>query len=350
MISVFQIFKIIMGIIISAFILTLVLQFSGSYMQIGESSRQVSIVANLKKTVEDVYTTGIATDFEMRDSEVLGYNAPYIQTEVTDIQLEPIPLIITAGQKFSVSRLEYDLGWWKFYFVEALPDTKILFMPEDEQKEDVWNALRNMTMFLPSTENVKTKVRFGIGCDGSDIYCCSERYVFSENVVPAVRGLEVDMEVCENSGYFKEEGYKLITISEGIVEGDFVVVPDEGGVGNVHFKEYGEYEDYIYKNGLDIAALALGGTTLYDYMNKKYLSEMEAAIKIVTMELEIMMNDYNLQRRCGSEIPAFTYKLNKIKEIIPLIDSENEESAKKFAGYVAESVSIYRELEMMGCT
>jgi hypothetical protein len=352
MISVFQVFKIILGIIISAFILFFVLRFAGSYMDIGESSRQVSIIVSFKKSIEDVYTTGVSTDFEMKDSEILAYKPPYVDTsKVSYVDMDPIPLLLIPGEKFSIYRNEYDTGWWKFYLIEVLPETKILFVPLGND-ERVWSVMGNITKFLPSTENTKTKVKFYLGCNKTEpdeYYPIGERNRLLD-MVPKFTAFDVEMGPCGDLEYFREKGYRIITISEESTDADFLVSPIDNEIGYVYIKTGDGYEEYIYKNGLDIVALLLGGKRYYDYVNEKFLGELGVAIDVGIRETDLLTGDINLRNRCGAEFSEFRGTLDFIKEeLIPELDSMEEENTKEFAYQMRESVEDYKSLERLGC-
>ncbi len=353
MISVFQIFKIILGIIISAFILFVILRFADSYMEIGESSRQVSIMVNFKKSIDDVYTAGIPSDFEMKDSEIFAYIPPHIHMGISSVDMDPIPLLLIPGEKFSLYRNEYDLGWWKFYFIEVFPETKILFVPlwDDER---VWSVMGNITEFLPSTENTETKVKFFIGCNKTDpewLWPLGERNRFLDYWLPRFVIFDVEIGPCENLEKLKEEGYRIITISEDeAVDADFIVKPVDNGVGHVYIKNGDEYEEYIYKNGLDIVALLLGGKRYYDYLNEKFIKELEVAIDTGIRESNLLMGDTNIWNRCGTEFSEFTGTLGSIKEeVIPKMGSMEEDDARDFDYHIKESVKDYKDLNSLGC-
>lgn len=349
MMSVFQIFKIILGIIISFFILFIVLTFAGSYSEIGESGRQVSIMVNFKKSIDDVYTTGIPTDFETKDFEIFAYTPPYIRTEVSNVDMDPIPLLLVPGEKFSVYRNEYDLGWLKFYFIEVLPETNILFVPLGDD-ERVWSILGNITEFLPSTENTETKVRFYVGCNKTDsewLYPLGERNKFLDYWLPQFVFYDVEMGPCD----INEEDYEIITISEDeTVDADFLVKPIDGEIGYVYIKDGEDHEEHVYKNGLDVVALFLGGERYYDYMNEKFLKELEVAINVKTRESDLLMGDTNMWNRCGTEFLDFKQTLTSIKEdVIPEMDSMDEDDAVEFNYQIKESFRKYKELDSLGC-
>ncbi|UCC92120.1 MAG: hypothetical protein JSV39_02575 [Candidatus Aenigmatarchaeota archaeon] len=350
MINVFQIFKIILGVIISAFILFIVLRFAGSYTEIGESSRQVSIMVNFKKSMEDVYTTGISTDFEMKDLKIIAYRPPYIHADVSSVDMDPIPLFLVPGEKFSVYRNEYDLEWWKFYFIEVFPETKILFIPSGND-EKIWSVIGNMTKFLPSTENTETKVKFFLGCNKTDpvwLYPLGERNKFLDYWLPRFASVEFDiLGPCEDV----EKDYRVITVSEDeSVDADFLVKPLDNGIGHVYIKNGDEQEVYVYKNGLDLVALLLGGKRYLDYLNGKFLKELEVGIDMGIRESNLLRGDMNMRRRCGTELSEFAGILGFIKEeLIPKLDSMEEDDLREFNQYLMESSEMYKELNSVGC-
>jgi hypothetical protein len=350
MISVFDVFKIILGIIISVFILFVLLRFAGSYTEIGESSRQVSVMVNMKKAIEDVYTTGISTDFETKESDlILGYRPPYIETGVSFVDMEPVPLFLVPGEKLSINRNEYDLGWWKFYLVEALPETNILFMPL-ESDEKTFLLIGNITSFLPSTENTQIKTKIGIGCNGSEYWFGWERYKFLDAILPTLMTTEPELEACQNTEYFKERGFRMVTVAEEGSDEDFVVRPVNDAIGYVYMKANDGYEEYLYKNGLDIVALMLGGNELYSYSNQKFFRELEVAIDIATRESGILLSDPQLSQRCGTKSSEFVYVLGLLKDLIPKVKANAlEEDAIEFAYQMKESAKKYRELNALGC-
>ena len=347
MISVFQVFKIILGIIISSFILFFLLKFAGSYTEIGESSRQVSILVNFKKSVEDVYTTGIASDFKGEDLKILGYTPPTILTEVSNLNMEPVPLLIVPDEELLIYRNEFEGEWWKFYFVEAVPEMKIIFVPLGGER--VWPVIGNITKLLPSTENMNIKVRFGLGCNGSEFFFGWEGYRFLESILPNARVSGIEFSTCGNGDYFRNEDYTVITVSEDFTDADFLVVPMENGMGHVYIKDGYEYNDYVYRNYLDIVALLLGGRKYYDYIGKKFTDELKVAVDIGIREAGLLRGDTNIRKRCGSELSKFTATLSLIRDMIEESDLKKEDNAREFARHLEESVEAYKTLERLGC-
>jgi len=345
---VLQIFKIIFGVILSAFILMILLTFSMSYTEIGESSKEVEILMGLKKTIEDVYTTGISTDFEVKDFEevIRFYSPPNIETPVTSVNLDPVPTLFVPGEKISIYRNEYNLGWWKFYFVQALPETKIVFVPL-VRSEAVWNTMGNITRYFPSTDNTNTKVLFGIGCNdtgGQPIFFFLrwERDYFTRMVLPYFFDNEYEFVPC-----MEKEGYRMITISETPIDADFQVVPIDNEMGYVYVNDtLGGPQQYLYKNPLDIVSLFLGGEKLYDYENRKFMKELSVASDLASRESSLLIMKAN-NPECNYS--KFVQRLGSLKGIIENGDYTNEDNMRELNIKVKESVEVYKELEEMGC-
>ncbi len=345
-----QIFKIIFGIILSAFILMVILRFSLSYTEIGESSKEVEILVGLKKTIEDVYTTGISTDFEVRDLEeaISFYSPPNIETPVTSINLDPVPTFLVPGETISIHRSEYDTGWWKFYFVHALPETKVVFVPLG-RSEVVWNTVGNITKYFPSTENTNVKVLFGIGCNdtgGEPFFFFSkwERDYFMRTVLPWLYTNEYEFTLCG-----KRKGYRMITVSETPIGSDFQVVPIDNEMGYVYINttEQG-WQWHLYKNPIDIVALFFGGKKMYDYTNEKFLKELSIASDLASRESSLLRSK-STNPYCDSVYQKFVQVLGSLRNKIDNGDYTNEDDMRELTRKIKESIEAYRLLEEMGC-
>lgn len=351
MISAFQVFKIILGIVISAFILMFVINFVGSYMGVGETTRKVSLLLNFKKSVQDVYTTSVATDFDMGESEILRYVAPNIQTGVSSMDVEPIPLIMVPGKELLVSRNEYDIGWWKFYFVQSMPKTRVMFVPLADKEESI-SMMGNITSFFPPDRNVETRNEFGVGCSEGEFWVGINRKDFLDSAIPSLMASDFVFSVCgeELHERLKGEGYRIVVISHSITGDDFIVEPPQEGIGHVHVKgEDGEYGEYVYKNPMDIVSLLLGGERTYSYMNGKFMDELEAGTGTASREMGLLMGVGNIKNRCGEDIEKFRITLKEISDLIPKLGEGKEKEFIEFTGLLVQSGDEYAELRRMGC-
>jgi hypothetical protein len=348
MLSVMQIFKIVFGVILSLFILVLFMRFSESYTEIGESGRDVEILMGLKKTIEDVYNTGIPTDFDTGNLEeiISFYSPPSIETPVTSVNLDPVPVFLVPGERISIHRTEYDTGWWKFYFVQALPETKIVFVPLG-RSEVVWNTMGNITKYLPSTEDTDTKVLFGVGCNDTGgqpvfFFLNWEGGYFTRTVLPYFFDNDYDFVPC-----VEREGYRIVTISETPVDKDFQVVPVDNQMGYVYINDTLEGQQaHLYKNPLDIISLLFGGKKLYDYENRKFLKELSIASDIASREAGILMAKVS-NPDCAYS--SFIQRLGSVKALANGGEYTNEDEMRELNRKIREASEIYKGLEEMGC-
>jgi hypothetical protein len=349
MISIFQIFKIIIGVVISVFILTVLLRFSGSYMEIGESGKQVDILIDLKKTIEDVYTTGIPSDYEMQNFEktIILYSPPTIITSISPLNLDPVPTLFVPGEIISVHRGEYDLGWWKFYFIEALPEMKIIFSPLNNS-DVVWNTIGAIVEYFPSTENVNTKVRFGSCCNKTSYFFLldweRENFLYILPILPKELSESYG---CEFTVCQLPEDYTRVAISEDFVETNVtLIVPIDNHTGFVYLNTSNSSEKYFYKNPMDIVSLILGGRKFYDYMNKKFLKELGIASDLKRREVELLIP--KVGSTCGILYSELSDSLLSIK-LLTGKDYNHQVEMIKLNERIGESFERYNLLESEGC-
>ncbi len=349
MISAFQLFKIILGVIMSVFVIIIAMQFSGRYIQLGESGKQVSTVINLKKAIEDVYTSGVPTDFRISDAKktIEFYRPPNIITPSATVSLEPIPTLLVAGEDISIHRIDYDIGWWKFQLIEAVPDTKILFVPLTDD-ESAWHVIEGIAKYMPSTENTKTKVRFGVWCNRTEFYFGWEKNDFINKVIRLFLIEKRVLNFCENVNYLRKKGYKLVVITDDDYNADFLVKPKSREIGYVYITKGDEKKAYLYKNPLDIVSLLLGGETFYEYENKRFLKELGVAVNASIREANILMTSERMGR-CRVELASFISVLNDIKQKLEQMNYKNEDDVNELNAYLEESSKIYERIDRLGC-
>jgi len=347
-ISVLQLFKIIFGVIISAFVLIIILNFALSYTNVGESSRDVEVLISLKKAIDDVYVTGIPTDFDINLEDVVGfYRPPNLVTSVSAVSLDPIPAFFVPGKEISIHRNEYDIGWWKFQFIEAVPEMKIIFVPLGT-KEVVWKTAENITKYFPSTENTKTKVLFGVGCNdtgGKNVFFFLnwERDYLIKTVLPWLHEEGYEFDPCG-----RKEGYRMLTITETPVDADFQVVPIDGEMGYVYMNDTQHGQGtYLYKTPLDIIALFFGGEDMYEYENGKFLNDLSIASDLASREASLLRGKMNPS--CDTPYSRFVQVLGHLKNIADNGDYRNEDDMRELNRNIRNSVEIYKEMEEMGC-
>lgn len=283
MISLFQVFKIIFGLIISAIILVLILNFLGVYTDLQEDSQRATALRNFLKVAEDVYLSDNSVPYTaFADMEItISQDEGGI---ISRLGREPIffPLFLKADGELFVTRQELDMGWWSFNVVEAMPRTRVIFNPVSPD----WDSVRAIASFFPDTEFFDPKVTFGL-CNGGVLQeelcggLCEQQdflfYLGSPPGTPAQCTAPIPDDVL------------LITISPSCPAdvGVCITPPNEEGIGNL----YVAGEVLLYKDPLDIVAASLGGerdfygnsgVTLYTIKNQQFREELLLAIQVLS--------------------------------------------------------------------
>jgi hypothetical protein len=154
MISLYQLFKIIFGLVISGFTLFVILNFTGVYIGIQEDSQRAAILKNFIKTAGDVYISGNPAGFDdfSRQDFTLSFDISEPEGIVSQAGKTPVffPLFLSPGKRLFIYRNELDLGWWKFRFIEAMPRTRIFFNPRSASPE-AWELVRSIVLVLPDS-------------------------------------------------------------------------------------------------------------------------------------------------------------------------------------------------------
>jgi hypothetical protein len=137
MLSVFQIFKMLLGVIVFIFVITFFLRVSDMYSGLGESRIDFETVDSLDKAVMQTYTSGNPTTFMVfRDFEVLLYDAPKVKFDAGQKTLSAPVFMIPDNADIVLERRCDDYGWFRFCWVFGHTDTtKIVFAPVENTPE-----------------------------------------------------------------------------------------------------------------------------------------------------------------------------------------------------------------------
>ena len=159
--SVFEIFKIVLGIIIAGFFLYFMLQFAGLYTTTETKSAEVQEYKNLKKLVEDTYIYNIPTSADLKKIPAFA-SPPYI-SEGAAVSVNPsILFFFNPGKRLAVYRGSLDLGFWKTDFVGVIPEQRIFYGLE-EYEFDHLSFIQNLTELFP--QSADPLIDFGF-CSG----------------------------------------------------------------------------------------------------------------------------------------------------------------------------------------
>lgn len=315
MADVFQIFRLILGVIISVFILFFLLRFTGVYSGFQADVRTITIMENFLQTSGNVYVSGNPvpfTDFSRIGDDVVvngREEPPELQTTEERVTMT-VPLLFLKDDELLVSRGAYDLGWWTFSYAIALPETVIVFNPLDPGETDT-AVIRDIAGVFPSTSVFSPNVAFTF-CDGDEL---DQRYDRRDLVERSsvLAGLDTPAEPCRAA---LPHGAKLVTIS-----GDCAVRPVSGAcivpddVGSAFVGGRG----YLYRDPLDLAFLLIsaGGEDLfgepldvsyYQYKNTVFSSSLSLASAIEQKRRELIQGDLDLIMQDAEERLAISHE------------------------------------------
>ncbi len=123
--SVFEVFKIVLGIIIGTFFLYFMLQFSNIYSTTEIKSAEIQEYKNLKKLVEDTYIYGIQSEIGLR--KLPSFASPPFISEGAGVSVNPsIMFFFKPGERLVVYKNFFDYRFCETVFTAALPEPAIL--------------------------------------------------------------------------------------------------------------------------------------------------------------------------------------------------------------------------------
>jgi hypothetical protein len=382
--NVYMVFRIVLGIIASFFILFFLINYAGIYTEMQENTQCMLITKNFIKAAEDVYLSGNGVaydDFSRLECDIIfdGTVEPALIRTMAGDQAVRTPMVFVPGEKLLIEKESLDYGWWRFDFVEALPEMTIIFNPQ-EAGEDTLGLINSIVDMFPDTTGKTPKIRFGF-CDGGKIIKpCDNGASFCEGFrfFSHVDGLSAPMEECERAGH----GQTLVRISRtcsassgsSTSSGVCIAPPDASGLGYAYLN--GSANSYIYKisfsgshsnNPLDLVALIAGADrrnvygpvadNLYEYENAMFRQELELMSNVmwhrsslITQNLPAQPGQYSENERCREMHTSLMAPLDSINTIVS--DGEYYRNPAAVAGLLsglASADSIYQDIVGAGC-
>lgn len=170
MLNVFDIFKMLIGIVIFVVLITLFLRFAGGYTDISQTGREYDTINAFDALLRSTYTSGNPGEFQGFGKIEVTF-APPLEPRHADSarimfpsgqKMLSVPAFVMTGEgKMTASRTCDDYGWFSFCYVISMPagDT-VLFSPVagSTQERDI---IRGVVESLPSGVTLAY-------CDGDD--------------------------------------------------------------------------------------------------------------------------------------------------------------------------------------
>ena len=348
----FDVFKIILGLIISAFIIIMVMNFAGSYIDINASKKQVTDVRTFERSVRDVYVNGIPSNYTFEDEtyeSITMYRPPRLLTDFTDIDFGFVPLFFKKDSTVSIGRITQDYEWWKFYYVISIPKTKIIFIPL-ENNDDIWNTIKTIVETFPDTSNVKPNIAFGYGCDKTSPN--EELYLDSYTRDTFLGWVDFIQSAVDYKGqcieYISEDRLPII-LSDEIVDfkKGILIVTSGPYWGHIYTNTSGVLRNYTYGDGMDIMAFALGGPDFYSYENEMFLKQLRTAAKLKMNEMKLLESRTSKQD-CPALYSVFSGILQQVYDSAGS-DYNDDINTIILAENIRRSSDFYKTLEESGC-
>ncbi len=298
MLSVFQVFKMVFGVIASVFVLYFLVTYAGVYGSGQQDIQRSLIMKNFRQLADDVYLTGNAQvfDFSKMGKEiyfdtkaspaVFRFGNNYM--EITN------PLFFRYGDIVSVSRGGLEFGWWSFNFVVATPDMVVVFNPL-QNTEEIWDVMKSVVEALPDTSATSAKMMYAFcGYSGaSDVSTPVGKFEFQRAL-----GLSYETTSFYLCSAQLPANYVLVTVSAGCAPNPVsgICVKPDGS-----FYMAGSDRGYDYMDGLDIVAAIVGGTgsdirghageNLYIYKQASFRESMKLAADVMAQRAQLLSGE-----------------------------------------------------------
>jgi len=373
--TIYQAFRIMFGLILAGFILYFFLSYSGVYGETEEMRIRSEIVKNFRSAINDVYETGIPiaftqfgeSNFEFELFLDAEYNPPINypgirEASITGTVTMFMPVIFLPGDEVYLYRESVDLGWWNFYFIEALSDVAVIFVPVDSGDE-VMELIEDIVDSMPSTSQVqRPKVTFGF-CDGPTLYyegLCDEyrceRYEF-EDLIEA--GYPSDASECTAD---LSDSHRLVTISQSctpiyVSSGVCIEPPDSNDMGYAYIA--GSSKSYVYKNMLDLMAIVIGGDestvygitgeNYYDYENNIFTEHIRTASEMMLTRATLLEVEPGTRLECVPIYSEMKTIMTSVKNSLVSDYHENHGKVIALLSLFEQAEQRHQSLAGMGC-
>ena len=296
----YEMFKLIMGIIASIFILAVLLNYATSYAKVQRETQRMMLLKNMDKAIADVYQTGNGLEFDFSrqpmDIAVTGEGLVAFG-ELDNLLKLPtrVPVLFQHGDRLQIERSTLDYGFWQFRYVTALPALTILFTIDSPAA--MTRALA-ATKAFPETVPQKPSLVFGF-CNGNTIvrpcangFCNREDFIATLDILK--RGGLVPMAACTAP---LETTTRLATFSSVCGAGGVCFRPD-----TTTFNAKAGGKDFFVKDGVDMIALILGGMgtsvfggeaeALFTQKNTAFAAELRPLALLLRDRTQLMAQNY----------------------------------------------------------
>ncbi|MBI4173944.1 MAG: hypothetical protein HY519_04455 [Candidatus Aenigmarchaeota archaeon] len=213
----FTVFRMVLGLLVSGFILVFVANFAASYAQTQEDIQLWKTLTGFDQALAEAYLSGIPADYSF------GRLAPEVQLAAGNT-LETrvgkrallLPAIVAVGTAVAVQRNSIDYGWWSFHYLVATPGARLLFSPDGSVAAQA--IMRDIAAALPETET-GAKSYFGF-CSGNAVEerLCAGKACTQDNFLKLLAS--ADRKPYAKCSAKQTGNYRLVRIAGGCQDAD----------------------------------------------------------------------------------------------------------------------------------
>ena len=361
----FEVFKIIIGLVIGIFFLYFMLNFSGIYSTYQQESIEVTHMKNFRTALQNVYVTDTPLVFKLKiDTE---YNPPDITLLSESLGFPginvPVPFFYKSTKKDQdviAYRESIGEGFSKFKFVGVFPETNIFFniVPF---KNDSYQIIKELAELLPPSEDPSVIYGFCFNDDDYTIYQQPSKSSFisemnqiikyTSAINPNWQPQNKKIDLCAKQRA-KNDMLIIVSDQERMPEYGFLIKPKALGAGEVFYKEDGAPKIFAYKDALDILAIITGGEEGYNYKNEEQLKFLEISTRSEIERMSTLSFEYqNSKPDCSSLFEDTKNYLKKLQASVQNLKTKFNSlpNAVQYSIANEEVKKKYTELEAKEC-
>ncbi len=308
----FQAFRLIFGLIISAFVLYFIISYVGTYSATQEDIVRGQILKAFRDISRDVWAYGVSTNFSdfgrlpfTINFDIAPVNRPILRTDIGEWEL-PIPTFFTFGKSVWIDRTTFDLGWWQFRVVTAQPETVFVFNPKDRAWVDF--AI-NLVELLPDTAGKQPRIQYAY---------CPDIQPMDKITFISINPTTVPTTSCEMSKL--KPHHKLIVISStcSTPSVGICITPPTGGVGQARLAGSTKSYSYLGEWPFGLLGLMIGytnssvwglaGDEMYQAANIWFKNEIGMAAQLMAQRATLLKNNITGLTAQGLDPNSDAYK------------------------------------------
>lgn len=312
MLSTFQIFKMLLGVMIFVFILTFFLRITDMYTGVEVRGEDFETLDLFEKSVRQTYTSGNPGTFGDFDKlEFFLYEPPKIKSGLNQKTLSSNAFVILSKSEMNLMSNCSDYGWFSFCWVYAYPKAlKLIFTPLENTPED-----RVLVEDIVNT--MPEDIEFAY-CSGQDTGKGNKTEFLSHVTGTGPNSMrERDFTVCELE---IPQDFRLVTITtDDSIEprASEIILNPQTKTFREQVSGMREFTDNVqdvirtgtYEDASDVYFLLTTGKNALDFKDDAFRTEVGVAARIMEERMKLVsqsMMGLNIQpcNQCPTPFPT----------------------------------------------